>query len=785
MIPVCAHSANGKLTHVNCAAAIGLFSSPMPSLPAMSIARPSGPWLAALGLLAIAFAAFAWTPWGFGIEESAGLRTLFLLRGERPAEPAVVIVALRKQATARVWMSRRSRGQSPCDGLVIADRSPGPEWMNPPPPSRLATWPRCLHARLVEALDRSGARAIVFDVLFRPRDQALLGFDVAEDDAALARAFRNSRKVVIAQKLEVVGREEDGTAAVELASLSEVLEHAAYAAAPFPLPGSRDDEVRRAWLFLETTPPLPTFPTMTLHGLVTGFGSSPRPAGTAGGESLADASALHASIAANPGLKAALLAHARGDGHPDSERAARRAAELWGGPELRWINFYGGPEALPTEGFDRVIAGDAEALARIAGRTVFVGYAENLQAEPQDDHATVFSREGRNMHGVEIAATTFANMMDGSFVRPASPAVSAAIAGTAFLFAAWITWLAAPALGLVLVAALAAAYLFGAVTIFGRSYLWMPVIVPLALSMPVGWLAITVHQYRAATLQRKRLSDVFANVVPAEIVRQLGDNAQSLRSIRRDLDAACLATDAHQYTALAERMRSAAVFEFLNRYYEPLFSAVAQQGGFVSDVVGDSMLAIWPARAPSQDPRIRVCEACLDIVNGADRLMREDPSVGLLTRIGVSWGSVTLGFVGSVGHYEYRAVGDPVNAANRLQSLAGTLGVRVAVSAEFADGISGFVWRDLGDFLLKGRTTPTRVLELVGRTEELGAELRSSVERFNAAMASLRIGDSGAADEALSGLQADGPVRFWRTRISEAGGHATMPVAMGREERAA
>ncbi len=726
-------------------------------------------------------AVVAWTPWGTGLEESLGLRALFRLRGERPADSSVTVVALRRQATERIWLPRQPAGRSLCEGLVVADRAPGPDWRNPPLPSRLATWPRCLHARLVDALDRGGASAIVFDVLFRPRDQALLGFDVAEDDAALARAFRSSRKVVIAQKLEVVGREEDGSAAVELASLSDVLEDAAYAAAPFPLPGSRDDEVRRAWLFLETAPPLPTFPVMALHGLVTRFGIAPWPPGTGDGNALASASALHRGLRENPRLRATLAERERAGGDPIADRPTRRAADLWGGPELRWINYYGGPETVTTVGFDRVIAGDADALARIAGRTIFVGYAENLQAEPQDDHATVYSRDGRNLHGVEIAATTFANMMDGSFLRPAAPAVAASIAVSAFLAAALITWVFAPAIGFALVVILGTAYLTGAVMVFRHEFLWLPVIVPLALSLPAGWLTGTFHHYRAATLQRKRLSEVFANVVPAEVVRQLGDNAQSLRSVRRDLDAACLATDAHQYTALAERMRSEAVFEFLNRYYEPLFSAVAQQGGFVSDVVGDSMLAIWPARPPGEDPRVRVCEACLRIVHGADQLMRDDPAISLLTRIGVAWGSVTLGFVGSVGHYEYRAVGDPVNSANRLQSLAGALGVRIAVSAEFADGIADFVWRDLGDFLLKGRSTPTRVFELVGRADELPLARRDAIESFNTAMASLRTGHTGTVEAAFAALEPDGPVRFWRARITAAGREAAMPVVVGGE----
>lgn len=730
------------------------------------------------------------TPWGSGLEVSLGLDTLFRLRGPRPVEAPVAIVALRRDASERIWMRRDSSRGSPCGDLRVADSSPGEAWMRPPPPTRLATWPRCLHALAVDRLREAGVAAIVFDVLFRAREPGLAGFDVAHDDGLLAEAMRRDGNVVIAQKLEVLAGDQPDGATAEFATLGEAVEAGAFTAAPFPLPGNRDEPVRQAWLFLDTEPPIPTFPVMALAAQASHRGLLPdlllprtRPGLPVAQDPMATMSAAHRVLRASPGAAAKLTDRVRAIEDPSDRALAARIVDAAAGPGLRWINFYGPPDTIPTVGLDEVLAAEPMVMAALAGRTVFVGYAETAQAEPQDDHETVFSRDGRNMHGVEIAATAFANLVEKSFVRETSPLVAGAITALAVLLVAGTTVAATPLAGLVAAVVAAALYLAAATRIFAASGLWLPIVWPVAIAVPGAWLAGVLHHYRSATLQRARLSEVFSTVVPRDVVRQLGENAQSLHAVRRDIVASCLATDAHQYTALAERMRSAAVFEFLNRYYEPLFEAVASGGGFVSDVVGDSMAAIWPEGGNGPAVRDQVCGACLRILEGSDELMREQPDVTLLTRIGVAWGPVTLGFVGSVGHYEYRAVGDPVNTANRLQSLAKTLGVRTAMASDLAAGLDDYLWRDLGDFRLRGRNTPLRVVELVGRRTPDAGRRAPRVAEWNAIVSALR---AGPAPEGTARLEAylrsapdDGPARFWQARARATRDSALMPATAG------
>ena len=210
-------------------------------------------------------------------------------------------------------------------------------------------------------------------------------------------------------------------------------------------------------------------------------------------------------------------------------------------------------------------------------------------------------------------------------------------------------------------------------------------------------------------------------------------------STRESLDCACLVTDAANYTALSESLRSEQLAVLLHQYFETLFQPVLQLGGYVSDVIGDSMLALWPDRNPGKEGRLRVCRACLDALAAVERFNTISPIAKLPTRFGIHFGPVTLGLVGALTHYEYRAVGDTVNASNRVQGLNKRLGTRLLASEPIVDGLEArLLLRDLGLFRLKGKKVPIRVFEIIsqrnGSTEqnELCADFAAALEAFQA-----------------------------------------------------
>ena len=129
------------------------------------------------------------------------------------------------------------------------------------------------------------------------------------------------------------------------------------------------------------------------------------------------------------------------------------------------------------------------------------------------------------------------------------------------------------------------------------------------------------------------------------------------------------------------------------------------------------MLAIWASRTPEHALRRNALEAARRIDETLNRPNQEASPRIPATRLGLHSGEIMLGSIGAVDHYEYRAVGDIVNSASRIQELNKTLGTRVLLSAQVLDGIEGYLTREVGTFLLRGKSRPLVIHELIGRRD--------------------------------------------------------------------
>ena len=185
------------------------------------------------------------------------------------------------------------------------------------------------------------------------------------------------------------------------------------------------------------------------------------------------------------------------------------------------------------------------------------------------------------------------------------------------------------------------------------------------------------------------------------------------------------------YTALSEQMDPTQLGVLMNDYYAAMFEPVSRHEGLVSDVVGDAMLAIWSA--PSGDEsslRKKACLACLEIAAALERFNATNGRPPLYTRMGLHAGEMLLGTVGALHHYEYRAVGDMVNTANRVQGLNKYMDTQLLVSEKVVEGLDEFLTRPLGRFLLVGRASFLRVAELMGCKQDASSDQTWLAEIF-------------------------------------------------------
>ena len=229
------------------------------------------------------------------------------------------------------------------------------------------------------------------------------------------------------------------------------------------------------------------------------------------------------------------------------------------------------------------------------------------------------------------------------------------------------------------------------------------------------------------------------------------------REPTRRCHGACVVTDAASYTSVAEDLDPSAAVDLINRYLEALFRPVFDNGGFVSDVKGDGLLAVWATSFPGPELRRRVCRALLQMAESADSFNRNSPTARLATRIGACFGPIALATVGALTHFEYRAVGDTVNTSSRLEQLNKRFGTSVLVSGSLADGLGEFLFRDLGAFRLRGKRASVRVYELLGLRDEASEESRRFCRDYSAALQALQGGRLREARARFRDLCAEHP----------------------------
>src|SRR5262245_57336225 len=181
-------------------------------------------------------------------------------------------------------------------------------------------------------------------------------------------------------------------------------------------------------------------------------------------------------------------------------------------------------------------------------------------------------------------------------------------------------------------------------------------------------------------------------------------------------------SDVSGFTAMSEKLDPEDVHAIRDRACEVILEAVHRYEGTVNQFLGDGVMALFGAPIAHEDHAQRALSAALAIQAGLKPLAEDVKSTHGLDfqmRIGINTGPVVVGAIGRDLRMDYTAVGDTTNLAARLLAIAkpGQI-VTSRRTQNLRDRF--FVFEDLGDFEVKGKSEPVRAYavnrELSGRT---------------------------------------------------------------------
>jgi adenylate cyclase len=161
-----------------------------------------------------------------------------------------------------------------------------------------------------------------------------------------------------------------------------------------------------------------------------------------------------------------------------------------------------------------------------------------------------------------------------------------------------------------------------------------------------------------------------------------------------------LFADIRNFTQLSEHLDAHEVVLLLNEFFTAMTTVIFDAGGTLDKYIGDCVMALFGAPVPAADDVERAVQAAMNM----QRAARIGIGVGLHT------GRAVIGNIGSSQRMQYTAIGDTVNVAARLVSLASP--GQIIVSEDIRN-LSGGWFEPLGEVELKGRQQKMNVFSLL------------------------------------------------------------------------
>jgi adenylate cyclase len=181
------------------------------------------------------------------------------------------------------------------------------------------------------------------------------------------------------------------------------------------------------------------------------------------------------------------------------------------------------------------------------------------------------------------------------------------------------------------------------------------------------------YAFRAALARRheQQIRSIFQRYVPKEVIDRFFKNPESLL-IGEDRVLAVLFSDIRGFTSIMELMRADQMVASLNSYFSLMVDTIMERNGIVDKYMGDAIMAFFGAPVQHTDDALQAVLAGLDMQEALAEFNADQRKFGkpeFRIGIGINYGLVTVGNIGSEKKMDYTVIGDMVNLASRLENL--------------------------------------------------------------------------------------------------------------------
>ncbi|WP_028972611.1 adenylate/guanylate cyclase domain-containing protein [Spirochaeta cellobiosiphila] len=211
-----------------------------------------------------------------------------------------------------------------------------------------------------------------------------------------------------------------------------------------------------------------------------------------------------------------------------------------------------------------------------------------------------------------------------------------------------------------------------------------------------------------AEKREKKIRNIFQKYVPKDVIDKVFINPEAmLVGDKRRL--AIFFSDIRSFTTISEGLTPEELVQTLNRYFSIMVDIIVSEGGIVDKYIGDAIMAFYGAPIKGDNDALSAVNAALGMIDAIqifNEKQREQNQPEFNTGIGINYGLVTVGNIGSDKKMDYTVIGDEVNLASRLEGLTKKYGQKLIFSeAVYRRVKSEYPCRLVDKVVVKGKTT--------------------------------------------------------------------------------
>lgn len=392
-----------------------------------------------------------------------------------------------------------------------------------------------------------------------------------------------------------------------------------------------------------------------------------------------------------------------------------------------YINFAGPSSHFPSLRISEVLMHQFDPQ-KIRGKVVLIGnwnpadhdyYPVPMVPKPEVQKEMMehgFPKQDmQSMYGVEIHANAIHTLLSRKFLAPMPFSSAAVLLGLVAAALIWLglaaRWNAFAALGgsLLLLAALA----FGCYRAFLAGILVPAAPVYLA-GVLISLTGLTARQLQEAS-ERRHVTGLFGRYVAPNVVKELIRNRDLMQFSGRKQRLTIFFSDVRGFTTMSEKLPAEEVSALLNEYFSRMTRIVFKHGGTLDKFIGDALMAFFGNPIYFEDHARRAVAMAIEMRSEMQELKRkwavEGKENSFDIGMGINTGDVVVGNLGSADFFDYTVIGDEVNLASRLESIASRGQILISENT-YREVKDFFEIKKLEPVMVKGKSQPIQIYEV-------------------------------------------------------------------------